>query len=239
MTSPAPSKSPKPLILVVEDDAQMRRVLRVSLPAHGYRVVEATSGESALQMAAQYVPDLVLLDLGLPDLDGTEVARRLRVWSPVPILILSARGQEQQKVQALDAGADDYLTKPFGFEELLARLRVALRHVARLAAAPESVFESGHLRVDLGARRVFVEGDEVHLTPIEYKLLTALVEHAGRVVTHKQLLEAVWGPHSSRQTHYLRVYMTHLRHKLEPDPLRPRLFLTEAGVGYRLLTGDA
>jgi two-component system KDP operon response regulator KdpE len=238
LTAAAAKNAPKPLILLVEDEPQMRRFLRVSLPAHGYRFVEATSGEEGLQMAAQYVPDLVLLDLGLPDLDGLEVARRLRGWSAVPIIILSARGQEVQKVQALDAGADDYLTKPFGFEELLARIRVALRHVARLATAPASIFESSHLRVDLGARRVFVQNREVHLTPIEYRLLTALVEHAGRVVTHRQLLEAVWGPHSSRQTHYLRVYMTHLRHKLEPDPVRPRLFLTEAGVGYRLSTHD-
>jgi two-component system KDP operon response regulator KdpE len=229
-----PAAATKPLVLLIEDEPPLRRFLRISLAAHGYRLIEAETGELGLQLASQHVPDIVLLDLGLPDLEGIEVVRRLRAWSTLPILILSARGEEAPKVAALDAGADDYLTKPFGLDELLARLRVALRHAARAASAPANVFESGPLRLDLGRRRVFVQDVEVRLTPIEYRLLTTLVQHAGRVVTHKQLLEAVWGPHSSRQTHYLRVYMTHLRRKVEPDPLRPQLFQTEAGVGYRL-----
>jgi len=229
----------KPLVLVIEDELQLRRFLRVSLGAHGYRVVEAETGELGLVLASQHVPDIVLLDLGLPDCDGTEVAARLRTWSQVPILVLSARGDEAQKVAALDGGADDYLTKPFGVEELLARIRVALRRAARGPATAGGVFESGSLRLDLDARRTWVDGREVHLTPIEYKLLTALVQHAGQVVTHKQLLEAAWGPQHAQQTHYLRVYMTHLRRKLEPDALRPRLFRTEAGVGYRLELGEA
>jgi two-component system, OmpR family, KDP operon response regulator KdpE len=224
-----------PLVLVVEDEAAVRRFLKAGLPAHGYRVIEAETGAAALRDAAQYVPELVLLDLGLPDMDGLEVTKRLRAWSRVPIVVISARGQEAQKVEALDAGADDYLTKPFGFPELLARMRAALRR----AAAPEgaglaTVFESGPLRVDLERRRVFVKGDEVKLTPTEYRLLATLVKHAGRVVTHRQLLAEVWGPWSPEQNRYLRVYMTHLRRKLEPDPAAPVLFETEAGVGYRL-----
>jgi len=228
-----------PLVLLVEDDLQIRRFLRNSLPAHGLRLLEATSGAEALRLAAQYVPEVVLLDLGLPDLDGIEVTRRLREWSAVPILVLSARGQEQSKVEALDAGADDYLTKPFGFAELLARIRVALRNAARTSSgAIESTFECGPLHIDFAERRVRVDERSVHLTPIEYKLLTALARHAGKVVTHKQLLETVWGPGSTENTHYLRVYMTHLRRKLEPTPARPRFFTTEAGVGYRLQCSD-
>jgi two-component system, OmpR family, KDP operon response regulator KdpE len=222
-----------PLVLVVEDEPQVRKFLRAGLPAHGYRLVEATTGEEALRLAVQHVPEVVLLDLGLPDMDGLEVTRRLREWSQVPILVISARGQESQKVDALDAGADDYLTKPFGFSELLARIRAALRRAVR-SDAGESTFESGALRVDLAARRVFVEGAEVHLTPIEYRLLTTLAKHAGKVVTHRQLLQEVWGPQSLDQTHYLRVHMTHLRRKIEPGGARPRLLQTEAGVGYRL-----
>jgi two-component system KDP operon response regulator KdpE len=225
-------------VLVVDDEPQVRRFLRLSLTAHGYRVLEAETGAAALVLAPAHVPDVVLLDLGLPDLDGVEVARRLRGWSAVPILVLSARGEELQKVSALDAGADDYLTKPFGFAELLARLRAALRRASRPGPGPESHFECGPLQMDLESRSVRLDGAEVHLTSIEYKLLATLVQHAGRVVTHRQLLESVWGPHGSRQTHYLRVYMTHLRHKLEPDPMRPRLFETEIGVGYRLRCGE-
>ncbi|TAH37307.1 MAG: response regulator [Planctomycetota bacterium] len=229
------SSKPGPLVLLVEDEPQVRRLLRTSLPPHGYRVLEAESGEQAVRLAGQYAPDLVLLDLGLPDMDGLEVTRRLRVWSRVPILVLSARGQENQKVEALDAGADDYLTKPFSFPELLARMRVALRHAVRSEdAGAESVFRNGPLLVDPERRRVLLDGEEVHLTPIEYKLLSVLVRHAGKVVTHRQLLEAVWGPRSGEQNQYLRVYMAHLRRKLEPDLSRSRLFATEAGVGYRM-----
>ena len=235
MSGPEDSSARDLTILVIEDEPQVRRFLRASLPAHGYRLVEAATGQEGLALATQQVPDLVLLDLGLPDLDGLEVARRLRTWSEVPIIVLSARGQESQKVEALDAGADDYLTKPFGFPELLARLRVAERHAARLhAGSAESIFESGPLRVDLARRRVLLDQREVHLTPIEYRLLSTLIQHADKVVTHKQLLETVWGPHSGDRSHYVRVYMTHLRRKLEPDLARPRLFVTEAGVGYRL-----
>jgi two-component system KDP operon response regulator KdpE len=223
-----------PLILVVEDEPQVMRVLRTTLPASGYRVTEATRGEDALVQAATRTPDLVLLDLTLPDLDGIEVARRLREWSRVPLIVVSARGQERDKIAALDAGADDYLTKPFGTGELLARIRVALRHAARAAPDAEAVFEVGALRVDLAARRVVVEGAEVHLTRTEYRLLAALVSQAGRVVTHRQLLTEVWGPGAVDQSHYVRIYLAQLRHKIERDPARPRYLLTETGVGYRL-----
>jgi len=224
--------APAPLVLVVEDDPQMRRYLRAGLASHGYRLQEAQTAEEGIRLAVEYPPDVVLLDLGLPDRDGIEVARRIREWSTAPILVLSARGQEEQKVKALDAGADDYLVKPFGFGELLARIRVALRHSA---TGPEGeVFRSGTLVLDLGRRRVDVDGKEVHLTPIEYKILATLAKHADRVVTHRQLLQEVWGPRSTEQTHYLRVFMTHLRRKIEPDPVRPRLLQTEPGVGYRL-----
>ena len=236
---PSPD-TPGPLILIIEDEAQLRRYLRPSLAAEGYRLVEAVNGEEGLSLASQYVPDIVLLDLGLPDLDGLEVTRRLRRWSNVPIIVLSARGQEKDKVAALDAGADDYLTKPFGFSELLARLRVAMRHVARIEAQGAGTeFVAGPLRVDFTARRVFVEDNEVHLTAIEYKLLTALTEHAGQVVTHRKLLQAVWGPGHTDELQYLRVYMAHLRRKLETDAVRPRIFQTEAGVGYRLRVSNS
>jgi two-component system, OmpR family, KDP operon response regulator KdpE len=229
--------APGPLVLLIEDEAQVRRVLRPSLKAQGYRLVESAGGEEGLRLAAQYVPDIVLLDLGLPDIDGIDVTRRLRQWTAVPIIVLSARGQEKDKVAALDEGADDYLTKPFGFPELLARIRVALRHVARIESRGISTeFVSGPLRVDLTARSVFVDDEEVRLTAIEYKLLAALIENAGKVVTHRHLLQAVWGPGHGDETQYLRVYMAHLRRKLERDPARPRIFRTEAGVGYRLMT---
>ena len=226
---------PEPLVLVVEDEPQVMRFLRATLPAHGYRVLEAANGAQALVQAQTQQPDLVLLDLGLPDLDGLEVTRRIRGWSAVPIVVVSARGQERDKVQALDAGADDYLTKPFGTEELLARMRVALRHAARVAGGEgETVFETGELRVDLAARLAYRRREEVRLTRTEYRLLAALVKHAGKVLTHRQLLVEVWGPGSASETHYLRVYMAQLRHKLEDDPARPRHLLTETGVGYRL-----
>ncbi len=227
-------KASEPLVLVIEDEPQVRRFLRTSLQAHGFAVLEAENGALGLREAAQHVPDLVLLDLGLPDMDGTEVVRRLRSWSRVPVLILSARGEERNKVEALDAGADDYLTKPFGFAELLARMRAALRRAARPEGAEESVLTEGPLKIDLARRRVELAGQEVRLTPIEFRLLAVLARHAGRVVTHRQLLTEVWGPQSAGETQYLRVYLTHLRRKLEPDPSRGRIFHNEPGVGYRL-----
>jgi two-component system KDP operon response regulator KdpE len=222
-----------PTVLVIEDEPQMRRFLKASLESHDYHLVEAVTAREGLAQASGRNPDVILLDLGLPDLDGIELTRRVREWSRVPIIVISARGREQDKIAALDAGADDYLTKPFGMGELLARLRVALRRAAT-GDGGEAEFTLGDLKVDLGARLVFRGGTEVHLTPIEYKLLTALVRHAGRVLTHRQLLKDVWGPNALEHTHYVRVYMTQLRHKLEDDPSRPRYLLTEPGVGYRL-----
>ncbi|WP_437683971.1 response regulator [Sorangium sp. So ce131] len=228
---------PCPLVLLIEDEPQMRRFLRAMLAARGYRLVEAETGGEGIAQATTRNPDLVLLDLGLPDMDGLEVTRRLREWSAVPIIVLSARGQEQDKIDALDGGADDYLTKPFSAGELLARLRVALRHAARAARgakAEGSSFKVQDIEVDLGRRVVQRAGEEIHLTPIEYKLLTTLIRHAGKVLTHRQLLGEVWGPAYAGQTHYLRVYMAQLRHKLERDPARPQILVTEPGVGYRL-----
>ena len=225
-----------PLVLVIEDEPQMRRFLRTSLESREYALVEAVDAREGLAQATGRNPDVILLDLGLPDLDGIELTRRLREWSRTPIIVISARGREQDKIAALDAGADDYLTKPFGIGELLARLRVALRHAAAPEGGGEPVFTVGDLKVDLGARLVFRNGAEVHLTPIEYKLLATLVRHAGKVLTHRQLLKEAWGPNAVEQTHYVRVYMTQLRHKLEDEPSRPRYLLTESGVGYRLKT---
>jgi two-component system KDP operon response regulator KdpE len=229
--------SAAPLVLLIEDEPQMRQFLQTAISGHDFRYAEATTAREGLAQAASRNPDVILLDLGLPDGDGIDVARRIREWSATPIIVISARGQEQDKIAALDAGADDYLTKPFGVGELLARLRVALRHASRPAdGAPEPVFEAGNIRVDLGARRVSVAGKDVHLTPIEFKLLTTLVRHAGKVLTHRFLLKEVWGPNVSEHTHYLRVYMTQLRHKLEADPARPKFLTTELGVGYRFNT---
>jgi two-component system KDP operon response regulator KdpE len=234
---PAVSKV-EPLILLIEDELPVHKFLGASLPAHGFRLVGAETGKEGLARAADYNPDVVLLDLGLPDMDGLEVTRRLREWSAVPIIVLSARGQEKDKIAALDSGADDYLTKPFSTGELLARIRVALRHVARLSDnAPQPVFAVGDLRMDLAGRHVHVSGKEIHLTPIEYKLLAVLVCHAGKVLTHCHLLKEVWGPHHTQDTHYLRVHLAQLRRKIEPDPTQPRYLLTETGVGYRL-AGD-
>jgi two-component system KDP operon response regulator KdpE len=227
-----------PLVLLVEDELPIRRFLRTALAAENYRVAEAETGQAAVRLAAQQPPDLVILDLGLPDVDGQQVLRQLREWLSAPVLVLSARDQEQQKVAALDGGADDYLTKPFSTGELLARVRVALRHAARVGAERDSsTFVLGELKVDLGARRVFVGEREMHLTPLEYKLLATLIRHAGKVLTHRFLLKEVWGPHHVRETHYLRVFMASLRRKIEEDPAQPRLLLTEQGVGYRL-AGD-
>jgi len=226
-----------PAILVIEDEPQIRRFLRAALSANGYRLIEATTAQEGLIQAATCQPDLVILDLGLPDLDGLEVTRRLREWATIPIIVLSARGQESDKIAALDAGADDYVTKPFGIGELLARMRVALRHAMRASREPDSaVFVVGDLQVDMAQRRVSVADQEIHLTPIEYRLLTTLVHYAGKVVTHRQLLQEVWGPGYANATHYLRVYMGQLRHKLEANPARPRYLMTEPGVGYRLKT---
>jgi two-component system KDP operon response regulator KdpE len=223
------------LILLIEDEPQMRRFLRVTLQSHGYRLVEATGGVEGLREAATRTPDIILLDLGLPDMDGLEVVNRLREWSRIPVIVLSAREQEQDKIRALDAGADDYLTKPFGAGELLARIRVALRHQAgQYGEKGEPVFVLENLRIDLAARQVFLNEAEVHLTPIEFRLLSVLVKNAGKVVTHSHLLKEVWGPPHMNQTQYVRVYMAQLRHKLEADPARPRFFLNEPGVGYRL-----
>lgn len=221
-------------IIVIEDEAQIRRFLRTTLASEGYRVIEAETGKQGLTEAATHKPDLIILDLGLPDMDGVEVVKGIRAWSSVPIIILSARSQESDKISALDAGADDYLVKPFGVGELLARIRVALRHVSSDANGEEGVFSVEELKVDMIHRRVTVSGEEVHLTPIEYRLLTALVKHAGKVLTHRLLLKEVWGPNYVERAHYLRVYMGILRHKLEKDPARPRFLLTEVGVGYRL-----
>jgi two-component system KDP operon response regulator KdpE len=223
-----------PLVLVVDDERAMRRFLEVALDGNGYRVVEAATGEEALREAAMRSPDLVLLDLGLPDVDGVDVTRRLREWFTAPIIVLSARGQESDKIAALDAGADDYVTKPFAAGELMARMRATLRHRARAGGEPEGVIEAGPVRIDLVKRTVVRDGAEVRLTPIEYRLLTLLARHRGRVLTHAQLLREVWGPSHTGQHHYLRVYMAQLRGKLEPDPARPKLLVTEPGVGYRM-----
>ena len=225
----------KELILLIEDEPQMRRFLRITLQSQGYRLEEAATAQEGLMQATTRNPDVVLLDLGLPDLDGLEVTKRLRQWTQTPIIVISAREQELDKVKALDAGADDYLTKPFNAGELLARIRVALRHASRQDSdQQEPIFVLQNLRVDLSQRQIFVNDEEVHLTPIEYKLLTVLIRHAGKVITHSQLLKEVWGPAHVNEVQYLRVYMTQLRHKLEVDPARPRLLMNEPGIGYRL-----
>jgi two-component system KDP operon response regulator KdpE len=228
-----------PMILLVEDDAQMRRFLRVSLSNQNYRLKEAISAQEGLTQASTQNPDLILLDLGLPDMDGLEVTRRVREWSNAPIIVISARGREQDKVDALDAGADDYLTKPFGTGELFARIRVALRHARHSTQGRiEPILTVGEIVLDLDKHTVTVAGSEVHLTPIEYKLLALLLKNAGKVLTHRQLLKEVWGAAYAENTQYLRVYMVQLRHKLERDPARPRYLVTEPGVGYRLRTDD-
>jgi len=225
----------KPRILLIEDDVHIRRFLRASLPTQGYELLEAPDGREGLALAASQPVEVILLDLGLPDLEGIEIIRQVRQWSRVPIIVLSARDQEQEKVITLDAGADDYLTKPFGVGELLARIRVALRRSLQdREGRAETFFEVGKIRVDLEKRRVFRAGEEVHLTPTEYKLLTVLIRHAGKVVTHRQLLKEVWGPSFVDQGAYLRIFVRHLRRKLEDNPARPAVLLTDPGVGYRL-----
>jgi two-component system, OmpR family, KDP operon response regulator KdpE len=228
-------EAPGPAVVLIEDESQIRRFLRASLTSQGYRLFEAATGQEGLVEAATRQPDLVILDLGLPDMDGLEVIRQLREWSAVPIIVLSARGQERDKISALDAGADDYVGKPFGVGELLARMRAALRHATGGPGDPgESAFFVGELHVDLVRRQVTVAGSPVHLTPIEYRLLITLIRHAGKMLTHQHLLKEVWGPNQTEQAHYLRVYVAQLRRKLEADPTRPRYVLTEPGVGYRL-----
>ena len=226
---------PDPAVVLIEDEPQIRRFLRATLTGQGYRLFEAATGADGVVEVGSRQPDVVIVDLGLPDMDGVQVIRRLREWTKVPVIVLSARGQERDKVVALDAGADDYVSKPFSADELLARIRVALRHVAGAShEGDEPVFTVGDLRVDLLRRHVHIGDREVHLTPIEFKLLTTLVRHAGKVITHQQLLREVWGPAHTDQPHYVRVYMAHLRGKLEAEPARPRYLLTEPGVGYRL-----
>jgi len=226
---------PDAKILIVEDEEAIRRFLRASLAHHGYMLIEAETAQTGLMHAASSQPDLMILDLGLPDADGMDVIRQVRVWSQLPIIVLSARGREAEKVSALDAGADDYLTKPFSVTELLARMRVALRHASQVAGeGGEPIFTLDELKIDFARRQVFVGEREVHLTPIEFRLLATLVKHAGKVVTHRHLLKEVWGPDSVFETHYLRVYMAQLRRKVEAQPARPRWLLTEPGIGYRL-----
>ncbi|MCC7355340.1 MAG: response regulator [Anaerolineae bacterium] len=219
-------------VLVVDDERSIRRFLQAALAPHGHTVYEATSGEEALAAVIAHRPDLIILDLGLPDLDGTEVTRRLREWSQIPIVILSVLDREEDKIAALDAGADDYLSKPFGVGELLARIRVAIRHASRPAEEP--VFQVDDLKVDVAHRQVTLTGQEVSLTPTEYDLLRVLGQHAGKVLTHRQLLRQVWGVAYETETHLLRVNVSNLRRKIEPDPTRPHYILTEPGVGYRL-----
>ncbi len=219
-------------ILVVDDERPIRRFLRASLQGHGYIVLEAATGQEAMQEAAGRRPDVIILDLGLPDMDGTEVTRQLREWTSVPIIVLSVRDREIDKIAALDAGADDYLTKPFGVGELVARIRVNLRRAGK--SGDEPVFESGGLKVDLARRQVTLNGALVDLTPTEYDLLRLLVRNAGKVLTHRQMLREVWGAAYEAESHLLRVNISNLRHKIEADPNRPEYILTEPGVGYRL-----
>jgi two-component system KDP operon response regulator KdpE len=227
--------APKLRLLAIEDDVQIQRFLSTALEAHDYEVLTADTAAEGLRLATLRQPDIVLVDLGLPDRSGLEVIRSLREWSKAPIIVLSARSQEPDKVDALDAGADDYLTKPFGIGELLARLRVAQRHRIERGGEPASpVVEIGALRIDRAERRVSRDGADIHLTPIEYKLLAALAQHPGKVITHRQLLREVWGASHVESPHYLRIYMRALRAKIEPDPTRPQYLVTEIGVGYRL-----
>jgi two-component system KDP operon response regulator KdpE len=222
-------------VLVVDDEVQIRRFLRISLEANGCRVYETDNGQDALAKTAQLHPDLVILDLSLPDMDGLDVLSRLREWTQTPVIVLSVRDADRDKVAALDAGADDYLTKPFSMDELMARLRVAQRHAQPEPENP--IFTAGDLQVDLNRRLVSVKGQPVKLTPTEYALLRLMIQHAGKVLTHRQILKEVWGPEYINETHYLRVYFAQLRQKIEDDPALPRIILTEPGVGYRLLSG--
>ena len=239
--SPGVAAAPNqgPVVLVIEDEPEIRRFLRASLLGHGYRLVEAKTGHEGLGAAETRQPDLIILDLGLPDMDGLDVIRRLRSWTSLPLLVLSARGQETVKVAALDEGADDYISKPFGVGELLARIRAMLRRAERPEGAQNKpIFETGDLQIDFAQRRVLVKAKEVHLTPIEYRLLTTLARHAGKLLTRKQLLTEVWGRAYADQMHYLHVHMAQLRRKIEAEPARPRYILTEPSVGYRLVADE-
>lgn len=230
-------KDAHPTILIVEDEPEIRRFLSASLAAEGYRTVEAADARRGCIDAGMHKPDMALVDLGLPGGDGLDVIRSIREWSAMPILVLSARSHERSKIEALDAGADDYVTKPFAVGELLARVRAGLRHAARPRTG-ETALRLGQATVDLVARRAAREGAELHLTPTEYRLLGVLARHVGMVVTHRELLSEVWGPSHAQDTHYLRIYMKQLRDKLEADPVQPRYLLTELGVGYRLVVDD-
>ena len=231
---------PDPIVVLIEDEPQIRRFLRATLTGQGYRLFEAATGADGLVEVGSRQPDVIIIDLGLPDMDGVDVIRRLREWTAVPIIVLSARGQERDKVTALDAGADDYVSKPFGASELVARIRVALRHAAGAShEADEAAFKVGELQVDRLRRHVSLGGTEVRLTPTEYKLLTTLIRHAGKVVTHQQLLREVWGPAHTDQAHYVRIYMAHLRHKLEAVTPGESYIATEYGLGYRLTGASA
>ncbi len=234
--SGTPPASPHPVLLVVEDEPGIRRFLRSSLTAHGYRVVESDTGERGATDAGTHKPDLVIVDLALPGIDGIEVIRRIRKWSAIPIIVLSARVQEHSKIEALDAGADDYVTKPFGIGELLARVRVALRRASRPPTG--EILRLGPSLVDFGKRTATRDGQPVHLTPVEFKLLACLAKSLGLVVTHRQLLTEVWGPSHAKDTHYLRIYIRQLREKLEADAVQPAYLLTETGIGYRLLADE-
>ncbi|MBZ4687871.1 MAG: two-component system, OmpR family, operon response regulator KdpE [Clostridia bacterium] len=223
-------------VLVIDDESQIRKMLKVALKAHGYEIEEASLGQEGLEKAAVFHPDLIILDLGLPDVDGFQVINRLREWSQVPVIILSVKEQEEDKIKALDAGADDYVTKPFSMGELLARVRVALRHAAKTEDEP--VLTIGELTIDLAHRLVTVGGQPIKLTPTEYDILKNLALHAGRVLTHQQLLRSIWGKEYQEENHYLRVYIGQLRRKIEPDPTQPTYIITEPGVGYRLMAKD-
>lgn len=220
-------------VLIIDDESQIRKMMKVALAAHGYELEEGASGQEGLALAATFHPDLIVLDLGLPDMDGLEVLKRLREWTQTPIIVLSVREMENDKIKALDSGADDYVTKPFSMGELLARMRVALRHSAK--SGDEPLLEIGDLTVDLAHRQVFVEDKEIKLTPTEYEILKNLAIHAGKVLTHRQLLRTIWGVDYQDEAHYLRVYIGQLRRKIEPDPTRPKYIITEPGVGYRLI----
>lgn len=222
-------------ILIIDDELQIRRLLRITLNGQGYQTHEAADGESGILKAAQIRPDVILLDMGLPDMEGMDVLRRIREWTQTPVIILSVRDDDRTKVAALDAGADDYLTKPFSTDELLARIRVAMRHAAPTDEQP--IFKTGDLQVDFTRRLVTVKGEPVKLTPTEYALLRVMIQHAGRVLTHRQILREVWGREYENETHYLRVYFAQLRQKIEPDPTMPSIIVTESGIGYRLRSG--
>lgn len=230
-------KDAGPTILVIEDEPEIRRFLRASLAVEGYRIAESATGRRGLIDAGTHKPDLAIVDLALPDIDGIDVIRQLREWSSMPILVLSARAQERSKIDALDAGADDYVTKPFGIGELLARVRAALRHAVR-SGSGKTTLRLGSAVINFEARVARRDGNELRLTPIEFRLLAALAKHLGMVVTHRQLLAEVWGPTHQNDTHYLRIYMKQLRDKLETDPVRPRHLVTDSGVGYRLIADD-